>query len=154
MLTWTKSGISLDPDWSWSVGNWYQKSLYVSLVKTEKTEKLLSFLSIFLKFETSSLTFAPMIVSFSTYFWLKLSFEKSSTSVEVKTLKTRFLVKMPTVFLEYKRFQFIFKWPQKVWGRRILHVLGVLGNFIGTPVKFNLVEMIGPNVASQQPIIS
>ena len=97
MLTWTKSGISLDPDWSWSVGNWYQKSLYVSLVKTEKTEKLLSFLSIFLKFETSSLTFAPMIVSFSTYFWLKLSFEKSSTSVGVKTLKTRFLVKMPTV---------------------------------------------------------
>ena len=38
-----------------------------------------------------------MIVSFSTYFWLKLSFEKSSTSVGVKTLKTRFLVKMPTV---------------------------------------------------------
>ena len=29
--------------------------------------------------------------------WLKLAFEKSSTTVGVKTLKTRFLVKMPSV---------------------------------------------------------
>ena len=107
MLTWTKFGIALDPDWSWSVGNRYQRSLYFSLAKAEKTQKLLSFLNIFLKFETSSLTFAPMIVSFSTYFWLKLSFEKSSASVGVKTLKTRFLVKMPTVWCWQS---FIQKW--------------------------------------------
>ena len=77
MLARTQNGTSMDPDWPWTAGNWHQKSLYISLAKTEKRKKMLSFQNIFWNFETSASLYITTKVWFSTYFWSNFEFQKS-----------------------------------------------------------------------------